>query len=82
MSASIIQKDANGLTFYCIMYTQRVKGTWVLKELYCHASDAGSARYQFHSKIPFGKLRYFAIVSIAPVVGYHVLDNHGDSLLV
>jgi hypothetical protein len=45
---------------------------------YLHAVNDGDARYQyFNSELP-EVMTETRIVGVAPVIGYHVHDNHGD----
>lgn len=45
---------------------------------YTHAISAARARYQYEKSPEPGN----RIIAIAPVIGYNVLDNHGDKLQV
>jgi hypothetical protein len=72
----------SGKLLYSICYWHRVDGRWREEFLYCHADDAGDARVQYFNS-PIGRgLHDLRIVAIAPVVGYHVKDEHGEKLSV
>lgn len=51
--------------------------TWIPEIVYCHAVDAAHARWIFTSDPHHRGAR---IVAIAPAVGYHVNDEHGEQL--
>ncbi len=86
---ALIDKRKNGETLYAIAYERRVAYTarngqrrrkWVPEIEYLHAIDEGDARLQyFQSEVP-QVMHETRIVGVAPVIGYHVNDNHGDDV--
>lgn len=68
---------------YCIAYEYRVKrGVWRPELDYLHANDANDARWWFFQSESPQVFRQVRVVSVAPVVGYFVNDNHGEDLSV
>jgi hypothetical protein len=76
----------DGKTLYAIAYERRViyvkngerRRRWVAEVEYLHAENEGDARLQyFQSEAPH-VMQEVRIVGVAPVIGYHVNDNHGD----
>ena len=66
---------------YAVACEQLVDGQTVIPQMvYLHAVDGAHARWQF-TQDPIHR-KHFRIVAIAPVIGYNVLDNHGDELSV
>jgi hypothetical protein len=67
------------MILYCIA-TEVWNGIeWIAKPFYLHSSDQGEARIKFTRMHPDRNL--IRIVGIAPVIGWHVLDDHGDKVL-
>lgn len=86
MNALIDVKD--GKILYAIALERRVvyfkygerRRKWVPEVEYLHAVDEGDARMQyFNSELPT-VMQEVRIVGVAPVIGYHVNDNHGDDI--
>ena len=86
----IIDVAKDGTILYAIAYERRIiyfkngqrRRKWVPGIEYLHAKDEGDARLQyFQSELP-GVMQETRIVGVAPVIGYHVEDNHGDKLSV
>ena len=71
-----------GKTLYCIAYTfwSPKRQTWISQMEYTHAVDVEEARLTFFQSETSGVMRRVNLVGIAPVIGYLVNDNHGDSL--
>ncbi len=79
---SILQKDSQGRILYVVAYELRRK---VGRELdvkvgfeYYHATDQANAKMQFIST--HYQVRGLKITSIAPAVGFHAKDEHGEKL--
>jgi hypothetical protein len=72
----------SGKLLYAICYWHRVKGKMREEFLYCHADDDGDARQQYLNSSECRGLYDLRIVAIAPVIGYHVKDEHGEKLSV
>ena len=76
----------NGKKLYAIAYEYKVgEGRytrWIPEVDYLHAIDDCDARLQYFQSEPPEVMRQVRIVGIAPVIGYHVHDNHGDKLSV
>ncbi len=72
----------SGKLLYGICYWHRVNGRIREEFLYCHADDDGDARSQYLNSSAGKGLLDLRIVAIAPVVGYHVKDEHGEKLSV
>jgi hypothetical protein len=78
--SKLLSKGATGKILYSIAW-ERYEGGKILPQLdYTHAADAGDAWKQFYSSI--GALHCRKIIAIAPAIGYHVDDSHGDKLTV
>ena len=72
---------------YCVAYEWRVRragkwSSWKAEFDYVHADSAGEARMIFAKAEPYNPSKQIHIANAAPVVGYFVDDNHGDSLSV
>lgn len=86
MNALIDVKD--GKRLYAIAYERRVtyyaggrrRRKWVPDIEYLHAIDDGDARLQYFQSEHVGVMRETRIVGVAPVIGYHVNDKHGDDI--
>lgn len=72
----------SGKLLYGICYWHRVNGRMTEEFLYCHADDEGDARLVYLNSGAGKGLHDMRIVAIAPVIGYHVKDEHGDKLSV
>lgn len=72
----------NGKALYAICYEWwPAKGYPLTADImYCLATDEGDARFQYmHAPLP--KTSAGArIVALAPAIGYHVIDDHGEKL--
>lgn len=62
---------------YAIAAEHLTRNGWVAELHYVHASDQGSARYQYLSAYPRAR-----IVAIGPSIGYFVEDKKGEKLSV
>ncbi len=83
MASKLIKQTPSGKYLYSIAYEFRESpGVWKPAILYVHATDAGDARVQYLQSEAEGNHRHMRIVGIAPVIGYHVNDNHGEDLTV
>lgn len=78
MSASIQHKGATGKVLYSIAWMKLENGKLVKQLDYTHASDRGDAWKQFMGSLQSQKCR--KVIAIAPAIGYHVHDSHGDKL--
>lgn len=75
----LYNKDSKGRILYAVAYWFRGK----FRIDYCHAKNQANARYVFFASLPRKvRKRFVRIIDIAPVIGYNVLDNHGDKLIV
>ena len=74
----ILSKGATGKILYSIAWEKYENGKILPQLDYTHATDAGDAWKQFYGSI--GALHCRKIVAIAPAVGFHVHDSHGDKL--
>ncbi len=86
MNALIDVKD--GKILYAIAYEKRVsyvkngqrRRKWIPGMEYLHAVDEGDARLQYFQSEAPQVMQEVRIVGVAPVIGYHVNDNHGDDI--
>ena len=84
--ADIVQKNSRGWPLYCVAFAFRYRNVFTGQLVekcdfeYLHAEHAGHARAQFLNehvqKMRFGKLE---IISAAPAIGWHALDDNGDT---
>jgi hypothetical protein len=90
MSVNALIDVRDGKTLYAIMYEKRVvyyrgrerRRKWVPGSEYLHAKDLEDARLQYFNSEAPKVMQEVRIVGIAPVIGYHVNDNHGDDITV
>lgn len=78
---NILNTSANGRVLYAIAFNKRTPRGWVPDTVYLHAEDQGDAAVKFF-RVRWGKRGSVNVVGIAPVVGFKVLDEHGESLSV
>lgn len=86
MNALIDVKD--GKILYAIALEKRVsyvkngqrRRRWVPEVEYLHAVDDADARLQYFQSESPHVMQEIRIVGVAPVIGYHVNDNHGDDI--
>lgn len=69
-------------TLYAIAWEKRTRAGVVLDcgHDYLHAESAGHAKAQYLRGLAPEERRGRHIVEVAPAVGFHVHDNHGDKL--
>lgn len=67
---------------YAVAYEIHVQGNVVPHIEYLHAPTERHAKAQFYRGISLKNLRQIKLVGIAPVVGFHVHDEHGEKLSV
>lgn len=83
--SELLRKSRSGKVLYAIayMFTPR-PGVWKGDFLYVHAEDAGEARLIYlRSEDPeMLQKKNVTITGVAPVIGYFVNDEHGESLSV
>ena len=68
----------NGRALYCACLERFTKGRWEADFVYLHADSTGHAHAQICASEPNRQL--VRIVAVAPVVGYHAQDDHGDTV--
>lgn len=75
--------NTNGQTFYAIAYEIHINPVTIKPGLeYLHALNEPNARFKFLAALPEIQRNKVKIVAIGPVIGYNVLDNHGEKLSV
>jgi hypothetical protein len=67
---------------WAIAYERHANGQVYTRIEYSHAKNEIHARVQFFRQFKLRELRQIKLVGIAPVVGYHVHDDHGEKLSV
>lgn len=82
MTGQAAEGAEEGRALYAVVYERpNTPGrfpAWVPGNIvYMRAKDAANARFLFLNAQGRARVR---IVGIAPAVGYHVLDEHGDKL--
>jgi len=78
--SKVLTYDRSGKILYAVVYVHRWKGRTRTGTEYMHAENQSHAEGMFMAAhgMP-GKVQ---IIEAAPVVGFEVLDNHGDWLTV
>ena len=74
---SILQKSKEGLILFCACIEGWKGSRYVATTRYMEAPDLVTAKANFALMIQKGQ----KIIEVAPVIGYHVQDNHGDKLI-
>lgn len=76
---SVLVTNEEGKILYAICAERSNRRGQVLPTiLHVHASNEGEARWIFGQDADHRKFR---IIAVAPVIGFHVADNHGDVLI-
>ncbi len=88
---SILQKTATGKILYAICYEYQLPATqwrnrgdfrdWKTGIEYMHADSDGEVRIMFMNSQDPKFQRQCRIVGIAPAVGFHSADDHGEKLI-
>jgi len=80
MNSPVLSFNDEGKILYAICAERRHKRTgYVIPQIiHVHASNEGEARWIF-GQDPDQK--HYRIVAVAPAVGFHVADNHGEMLV-
>ncbi len=80
MNSPILTINSEGKILYaiCAEKVYRRTGNVAADIIYVHAADDGEARWIFGQDRDF---RGFRIVAVAPAIGFHVADNHGEKLI-
>lgn len=86
--ADILQRNSRGWPLYCVAWSYRYRNVFtgkVKEDLgfeYLHAEHDRYARAEFYKanaqKAECGKLE---IISVAPAIGWHALDDNGDEAI-
>lgn len=72
-------RGASGNPLWCIAYEQNIGGSWVAKLEYAHGKDRTEALFHFNRPLHPGRAR---LVAVAPAIGGHSLDEHGDRIII
>lgn len=80
IKSKVLTYDSSGKILYAIVYVHRYKGRVRTDTEYMHAENQGHAQGMFMAA--HGMPGTVQIIEAAPVVGFNVLDNHGDRLIV
>lgn len=75
-------KQSRRKRLYAIAYERHVNQEVYPCIEYLHAFNARRARVQFMKGFNFNEIRVIKVVGVAPVVGFHVHDEHGEKLSV
>lgn len=82
MNSPVLTMNAEGKILYAIVaecVTVKHRKRYVkIDTIYTHAETEGEARFLFSQDPDYGRHR---IIAVAPAIGYHVADNHGDRLI-
>lgn len=72
--------NEKGETLYCacLEFWASFQGKWVAETKYLHAKDTGEARAKI--TIAYPRRDLVRIVGVAPAIGFHVEDDHGERL--
>ena len=86
--SELLKRTEAGNLLFAICYEYRTARTdrghhhWSTGIEYLHAVDAGDARVKYLQWSPDKNRPHVRIVGIAPVVGYHALDDNADRVMV
>lgn len=77
---SLLSTNSEGKTLYaiCAEKHNRRTGAIVPQILHVHADSEGEARWIFSQDSAH---RRYKIIAVAPAVGFHVADEHGEQLI-
>lgn len=77
---SILSVNAEGKTLYGICAEKRNRRTGKVRTqiIHVHAESEGEARWIFGQDPDQKRYR---IIAVAPAVGFHVADEHGEQLI-
>ncbi len=73
-------QDGKALYGICYEYWSRETMRWEADIMYCLAIDEGDARVQYLRAPQPAHASRLRLVAIAPAIGYHVTDDHGEKL--
>ena len=74
--SALIKKSKEGLTLFCACIEFWHGNKLVAEKLYVETVDLATARGFFARRKP----KNGKIVAVAPVIGFHAQDDHGDLL--
>ncbi len=77
---NLTKGERTGNLLYAVAYEEYVRGRWIPNIEHAHAANPLQAKNMVFGR---GKIRRFIrIVSVAPAIGGHAQDKHGDRVII